>query len=409
MSAPARVGGRTYYPHVEGLRGVAALYVFLFHIWQLAIQNTATGTLLGWFAFTPFMQYGHFAVVAFIVISGYCLALPVALRPDMRFDAKTFFLRRARRLMPAYVPVVLLSVLPFCAVALLQGRAINVPHVVLAVALHLGLIHNLSFATTEYLNGPLWSIALEAQIYVVFALLLIPVWRRFGLAAQLGLALVLGLVPHFMLHSLDWTSPWLCGLFAMGVVAAAFTARASSMPKLPWKVLAVLAGVVAIALIAPFSDGVTPDGALWPMDVALGAAVALFFVAAVHDDRIPLARFLASRTVVLLGTFSYSLYLIHAPLVDLTSAILHRVHAGTLASAIVWSALIPAVLLLAYGFYRVFERPFLSSGFRKAMDIETGATGGAEADATVPSAASASVQTLSEEIVVTDLAARPAI
>jgi peptidoglycan/LPS O-acetylase OafA/YrhL len=398
MSAPARVGGRTYYPHVEGLRGVAALYVFLFHIWQLAIQHTTTGTLLGWMTFTPFMQYGHFAVAVFIVISGYCLALPVAMRPDMRFDAKTFFVRRARRLMPAYVPVVFLSVIPFCAVALLQGKHINVPHVALAVALHLGLVHNLSFATTEYLNGPLWSIALEAQIYVAFALILIPVWRRFGLAAQLGVALALGLLPHFVLHSLDWTSPWLCGLFAMGVVAAAFTARASSMPKLPWKTLTFVAAAVAVVLIAPFRDQITADGALWPMDVALGAAVALFFVASVHDERIPFARFLASRPVVLLGTFSYSLYLIHAPLVDLTSAILHRAHAGTLLSALAWGALIPLVVLAAYGFYRVFERPFLSSGFRAAMDVETGAKTATAATAQLPT----------DEIVVTELTAHHA-
>ena len=410
MNAPARVCGRTYYPHVEGLRGVAALYVFLFHIWQLAVQNVATGTLLGWMAFTPFMQYGHFAVAVFIVISGYCLALPVAMKPDLRFDAKKFFLRRARRLMPAYVPVVLLSVIPFCAVALLQGRQINAPHIVLAVLLHLGLIHNLSFATTEYLNGPLWSIALEAQIYVAFALVLIPVWRRFGLAAQLGVALVLGMIPHFVLHSLDWTTPWLCGLFAMGVVAAAFTARAPSLPNLPWKLLTLLAATVSIVLIAPFRDMVTPDGALLPMDLAAGATVALFFIAAARDERIPFARFLALRPVVLVGTFSYSLYLIHAPLVDLTSAVLHRVHAGTLASVLAWGALIPVVVLLAFAFYRVFERPFLSSGFRTAMDIETGAIETGAADATAAaSAASASIPTVAEDIVVAELAAHPAI
>ncbi|HZW54556.1 MAG TPA: acyltransferase [Candidatus Elarobacter sp.] len=373
MNAPVRAGGRTYYPHVEGLRGVAALYVFLFHIWQIAVQNAASGTLLGWFAATQyFLQYGHFAVAVFIVISGYCLALPVAARDGLRFDAKKFFVRRAWRLMPAYVPVVLLSVIPFAAAALLQGKHVNPPHIALAVGMHLALVHNLFYATTEYLNGPLWSIALECQIYVAFALVLIPVWRRFGLVAQLGVALALGLAPHFVLHSFDWTSPWLCGLFGMGVAAAAFTARAESLPKLPWKLLALAATVVAVALLSQFRDNVTPDGMLWVPDVALGAAVALFFVASAHDGRMLPARFLATRPIVLLGTFSYSLYLIHAPLVDVAGAALHRAHAGSLTSALAWGALVPVVLLLAYGFYRVFERPFLSSGFKAAMDAETG-------------------------------------
>ncbi len=370
MSAPIQVADRTYYPHVEGLRGVAALYVFVFHIWQTAIQHPATGTLTAWFAATPFLQYGHFAVAAFIVISGYCLALPVAQRGVASFDAKQFFVRRAWRLMPAYVPVVLLSVIPFCAVALLSGARINLPHIGIAVALHLALIHNLFFATTEYLNGPLWSIALECQIYVVFALLLIPVWRRFGLAAQLALALALGFVPHFafqrVTEAFDWTVPWLLGLFAMGVVAAAICAR-PALPRLPWNALAAIGGVIALVFIVQFHDGVTPDFGLWPGDVALGAAIALFFVAAHRDARIVPARLLSARPVVFLGTFSYSLYLIHAPLVDLVGILLKRAHAGPLASVLVWALVVIAVVALAYGFYRLFERPFMSASFRRAM------------------------------------------
>ena len=129
MSAPIQVADRTYYPHVEGLRGVAALYVFVFHIWQTAIQHPATATLGGWFASTGFFQLGHFSVPAFIVVSGFCLGLPVAQKPGKAFDPKRFFLRRARRLMPAYVPVVLLSTIPFAATAVILGGHVNVPHV----------------------------------------------------------------------------------------------------------------------------------------------------------------------------------------------------------------------------------------------------------------------------------------
>jgi peptidoglycan/LPS O-acetylase OafA/YrhL len=373
VSAPIRIADRTYYPHVEGLRGVAALYVFVFHIWQTAIQHPATGTLTAWLAATtPLLQYGHFAVAAFIVISGYCLALPVAQRAGVPFDAKRFFVRRAWRLMPAYVPVVLLSAIPFSAVAVLSGAQMNFPHVGLAIVLHLALIHNLFFATTEYLNGPLWSIALECQIYAVFALLLIPVWRRFGLAAQLGVALVLGFVPHFVFQhvvdrAFDWTVPWLLALFAMGVVAAGICAR-PTLPKLPWNALAAAAAVLAIAVLVPFRDGVTADFWLWPGDLALGAAIALFFIAAHRDARIVPARLLAMRPVVFLGTFSYSLYLIHAPLVDLAGVLLKRAHAGTLESVLAWALIVPVVGALAYGFYRVFERPFMTPSFRRAME-----------------------------------------
>jgi peptidoglycan/LPS O-acetylase OafA/YrhL len=369
MSATARVGGRTYYAHVEGLRGVAALYVFVFHIWQTAIQHADTATLHGWYPATLFLQYGHFSVAAFIVISGYCLGLPVAQRAGKAFDVVRFFARRARRLMPAYVPVVFLSVIPFCATVLLAGKHVNVPHVGIAIAMHLALIHNLFYATTEYLNGPLWSIALECQIYVVFALLLIPVWRRFGTAAQLAVALVVGFLPHVLTHSFDWTVPWLVALFALGVAAADLSARAT-LPRLPWNALAIGAAVVAGVALIPFSDGYVTSWDLAAPDLAVGVAVALFFVAAHRDDRILPARLLALRPVVFLGTFSYSLYLIHAPIVDLVGALLVRAHAGIALSLGVWAVLIVAITAAAYGFYRVFERPFLSAPFRRAIDAD---------------------------------------
>jgi peptidoglycan/LPS O-acetylase OafA/YrhL len=360
---------RTFYPHVEGLRGVAALYVFLFHVWQAGIEHPATATLALLFGATWWLlQYGHFAVAAFIVISGFCLALPVAASGTLRFDPKDFFVRRARRLMPAYVAVVFLSILPWCITALLEGQRISPPHIALATLMHLALIHNLFYATTEYLNGPLWTIALECQIYLVFAVLLIPVWRRFGLIAQLAIALALGLVPHYALLSLDWTLPWLLGLFAMGVAAASLVAR-KTLPRVPFGWLALAATAVTVVLVLPYREGVTPDGALWPADFAAGAAIALFFVAGARNERLLPVRLLALRPVVLLGTFSYSLYLIHGPLVDVTGAALARLHAGVPASALAYALLVPLVVAAAYAFYRVFERPFMSTEFRRAIEL----------------------------------------
>jgi peptidoglycan/LPS O-acetylase OafA/YrhL len=179
---------------------------------------------------------------------------------------------------------------------------------------------------------------------------------------------------------LDWTWPWLCGLFGMGVVAASCTARIESLRRVPWGLLSFAALALGVVLTAPFVDGVTQDGALWPADLAIGAAVALFFVAASGNDRIVPARLLALRPVVLLGTFSYSLYLIHAPIVDLVGACIGRWHASATTAIVAYGALIPAVVVLAYGFYRVFERPFMSKALRTALDIETRAEPASGAD-----------------------------
>lgn len=361
------VQARRYYAHVEGLRGVAALYVFLFHLWNTGtMQGAALAPLRGT---TSFLQYGHYAVVAFIVISGYCLGLPVAARPGHAFRVRDFFVRRARRLMPAYVAALALSVVIVLATNALRGHHIPAWHLFVGVVAHLALVHNLVPALAEYINGPMWSIALECQIYVVFALLLVPVWRRFGPFAQLALALALGLAPHFLFHgALDAAVPWLLGLFAMGVVAAQLTARPQPS-RVPWRAVSAGAGVVALVVVA-LNGQSTPDGALWLPDLVAGAALALFLIASVDRAGV-VARVLAARPVVFLGTFSYSLYLLHGPAVEFTGEALTRAHAGAALSAGAYAALTALVLAGAYAFYRLVERPFMSPQLRAALDVET--------------------------------------
>jgi peptidoglycan/LPS O-acetylase OafA/YrhL len=358
---------RWYFPHVEGLRGLAALYVFLYHVWQTGISHQGA-TLSVLLPLTlPWLQFGHFAVAVFIVISGYCLGLPVAQRLKAPFDVRRFAMRRARRLGPAYVLALFLSVIPFFVATALRGQHIPLWHVGVAMATHLALVHNWIPSLAEYLNGPMWSIALECQIYVIFALLLIPVWKRFGPWAQLAIAVLLGLLPHFALHGrLDYSISWLLGLFAMGVAAAHVTAKGGMVSRV-WRWIAFGIGLVALAAVLPQGDAAN-DGSLWPADLLVGTAVSLLFVTS-NEAALPwMARLLSLRPIVTLGTFSYSLYLVHGPLVVVTGAALARYHAGVAASAVAYALLIPSVIGLAYAFYRVAERPFLSAAFRSAIE-----------------------------------------
>jgi peptidoglycan/LPS O-acetylase OafA/YrhL len=125
--------------------------------------------------------------------------------------------------------------------------------------------------------------------------------------------------------------------------------------------------VLALAAVALHGEG-TPDGAYLWADLVVGAAVAVFFVASSAERPGILARALALRPVVLAGAFSYSLYLIHGPVVELTGTALARLHAGVASGAIVYALLIPLMLAAAYGFYLMAERPFLSPSLRAAID-----------------------------------------
>ena len=154
---------------LDGLRGLAALYVVLGHCLGFVPQTSGSDYNHDY----VYLSHGHEAVVLFIVISGYCLALP--LMQGKWSGAKDFYRRRVRRILPAYYAAFLF------ALALVVTRAIpcdvNVPNPHLTTAgiiSHLLLMSNLigigNLGNSE-INGCFWSVALECQIYVVFPLL----------------------------------------------------------------------------------------------------------------------------------------------------------------------------------------------------------------------------------------------
>jgi len=101
----------------------------------------------------------------------------------------------------------------------------------------------------------------------------------------------------------------------------------------------------------------------------VGIAVGLFFVASAGRDGalwFP-ARLLALRAFERLGLFSYSIYLLHVPFVYTLYEliVMHRITG--VAANLLYVALIPAVLVVSYGWYRVLERPFMSSRLRAAV------------------------------------------
>jgi peptidoglycan/LPS O-acetylase OafA/YrhL len=351
-----------YYPHIEGLRGVTALYVVLYHVWQngIVLRVDVFGAVLP--VMTRFLAFGHYAVAVFIVISGYCLGLPVLRGPTLPFDPKRFAKRRARRLLPAYMLVLSLSLIPFAITHSLRGDHVPISHVAASFVTHVLLIHNLYRAAALSINAPMWSIALECQIYVVFALVLVPVWRRYGWCAQLVVAVALGILPHFALHGgFDWTAPWMLGLFGMGFAAAA-NQRSGGVSR--WAALG--AAFLALGIVLPSSDPSPND---WAKDSLVGVAVALFLLTSASAGRSTLVgRALSAPFIIALGTFSYSLYLVHGPLVAMTCAALARYHVGVVGSLASYAGLVVATLGVAYGLYRVAELPFMSAALRSSNE-----------------------------------------
>ena len=350
--SPARVGG------LDGIRGLAALYVVLNHVFLRAFPGYPHDTAPWW---AGWLIYGRFAVVVFIVLSGFSLALQPA-RHDWRLDGLIRYARRrARRILPAYWGALALSLAVAWLVLPPPGQPVPTPRTVVTNAV---LVQDLVLAPSP--NRAFWSIAVEAQLYLVLPLLLLLVRRRGPVTMVIGVTsavVALGLIaPHLsrLQQALVQAPPDLAALFALGVASVALTRPGSATRSWPWPWLALAAAAAFLAGIWLLGSVRTLDHLIW-VDLALGPAVACLLVGLATGAPARLLRLLETRPVVALGSFSYSLYLVHAPVVVVVHErlVAGRVGPGVPDFLVTAAVAVPLAVLLARSFAGVFERPWL--------------------------------------------------
>jgi peptidoglycan/LPS O-acetylase OafA/YrhL len=352
---------------LDGLRGVAAAIVVLHHTLLLtpAISNVymqgpfpERGSMAWWLSYTPLKiaSAGSEAVLVFFVLSGLVLALPVLRRTD--FDWSAYYPRRMVRL---YVPVIA-SVL-LAVVLVLAVPQVDVPSGSKWLFLHSipelswpKVIHAMSLFDGDFqLNNPLWSLQWEIAFSVCLPVFVLGAFalRRLWLVGVLA-ALVaswIGLITGT--PSLTYLPVFFAGtLLAVGLpdirrLADRLAARWTG--HLVWVALLVGAG---LALVAPWLIGADRRLETLPRNLA-GALVpfaAVVIVVCALGWR-PLAAVLSRGVLRQLGLISFSLYLVHAPVLVFTSHLM----AGQSRYLINPIALTLCVLV-AYGFYWLVEK-----------------------------------------------------
>ena len=364
-----------HYAFLDGMRGFAALYVTFHHFigWNLIGVSPAIAGPLRVFG------SGHTVVSIFIVLSGFSLMLPVVSSPEgkLRGGFIEYIRRRARRILPPYYAALLLSVaLPAFAGAVLFSQPI-LPKADSLVA-HIFMAHNLAPRWSSDINIALWSVATEWQIYFLFPLILLPVWRRFGNAALIATGFFLGVLPIFRAETLSNACPWYIGLFALGQAGASLSARIT--PETNPRQYAMRLTLIVCALltlytiagraVAPFVSRIGPVAVNYLTetlkDGLLGGGVLCvilycFLRRRCGDENSLLLRFLESRAGMILAPFSYSLYLTHAIILALLFT-LGKYYQWESMTLLAFRAFVgvPLALALGYGFYLACERPFSS-------------------------------------------------
>ena len=317
MAAPVQHRSHDgFRPDIEGLRGVAVLIVVLFHAGLAGVAG------------------GFVGVDVFFVISGFLITGLLVREHGKtgRIALLPFYARRARRLLPAAV-VVLVATL-FAAmnlVAPLDRPAVGLDGA--AAALSIGNIR-FALASGDYfatISAPspflhFWSLAVEEQFYLVWPALILLVARGRHPRVLIGLTLVAVVAASFVANlvltdlAANWafyslpTRAWELGLGGLVAIAAGALGRTP-------RVVTGLLGWIGLAAIIVAT--LTFDAALaWPGVAALVPSLGTAALLAGGSGRVGPNRILVLAPLRDLGKISYSLYLVHWPVLVLAPFVL---------------------------------------------------------------------------------------
>lgn len=283
---------------LTSLRGVAAIWVFLFHLDLMRpVLPAALGRLLA-------IGRGYIAVDLFFALSGFVLAFNYResfVKRPFRAAWPDFLLRRVARVMPLNAAIVAVLAL---AVRLAPGRAgdnfaaAQNPGAVIA---NLLLVQDWGFAPS--IDKPAWSVSVETAVYLAFPLLLALAWSR-------RLWLPVALAGVAALWWVAWTGR---GVISRGTLEgdlirgfAGFTFGLLCFRAFTSRLIPPAAGRFDLAVVVGFWVALLfSPGDLLP--VLLCPAVILSLALA----RGPAAGLLSLKPLHYLGEISYSVYLVH--------------------------------------------------------------------------------------------------
>jgi peptidoglycan/LPS O-acetylase OafA/YrhL len=304
-----------YRPGLDGLRAIAVAAVFLYH------------SRIDW------LPGGFLGVDLFFVLSGYLITslLLAEWQAGNRIDLRRFWLRRARRLFPAVV-VVVLAALALAAIfsrdVLSATRGDAISSLLYYTNWHEIIANHSYFARMgrPSLLQHLWSLAVEEQFYVIWPLLLVPGLVLFG-RRRLPFVVIAGIAGSaalmWLLYNPDNPSRVWYGtdsrafLLLMGILLALVWPVFERMRRtLPVLELFGVAALVATVLLFRQMQDFNPT--FWQGGDLAAAFCFAVLIAAVAHPKTGLGQALGIAPLRWIGERSYGIYLWHYPVVELT-------------------------------------------------------------------------------------------
>jgi peptidoglycan/LPS O-acetylase OafA/YrhL len=292
------------------------------------------------------LRAGSHGVDLFFVLSGFCLSYPTIARMQRdgfaRFDVARFAAHRIVRIVPPYY----LAIAFFVAFAL----ALNAARIALPAPMPHGTISPADVAMqalfldgpqVKLLNGSFWTLPVEFRWYFLFPIVLW-VWTKSPKAFALIAA---GAAMLFATRGAN-VDAFVLPAFMSGIVAAAIHVRQIRLGWWPAAACIVLLGTAFATM--PQTEWTYDFNPFWYL------ASFAFVVAAGGSPR--LSALLSLRVLTIVGFASYSIYLLHEPLIAFAQGRgLNPLAAATIGIA------------AGFAFWAVAERPFVEGRVRKRL------------------------------------------
>ncbi len=342
---------------LDGLRGCAVLLVVWYHVWLVSGQ--AAGP------FTFIAQAGFLGVDLFFFISGFCLFYPYARAAAGGRPAPTiahFFERRAMKIVPSYGIALAVFAIVY------RAQFASPQDALWQIVAHLTFIHPLSPSTFGTISGPLWTIGIEVQFYLLFPLIVIGFarspWIGYLVLAALAEAYrcwigALGLDTSFW-----WINqlPAVVDLFAAGMLGAhAFVmlrARAATVDSSRMTIVSLCAWLCALVGlgIVSVSGASAGDAHAWFNAHRVVIGPLCFVLALSTSFALPAWHaVVAARALGFLSTISYNLYLWHLE-------VMVWVHNAIGSPGWTLAISLPCAIAIAMVVTYAVERPLLRAG-----------------------------------------------
>lgn len=368
ISSAAFTDTKPHYELLDGLRGVAALLVVFYHIFE-GLSFAAGGTLI------TTINHGYLAVDFFFILSGFVIGYAYDDRWKRNMTLGNFFTRRLIRLHPMIIMGTIIGAITFCIQGSVQWDGSHVATSAVMLALLAAMFFIPAYPGAGYdvrgngeifsLNGPSWSLFFEYIGNILYALFIHRLSNR-GLAilvalSGIGLAwfALFDIVGYGMLGvgwTLDGANFWggmlrMLFPFSLGMLLSRHFRPIKTRGAF-W----ICSAVLLILFCVPYIEGKSP--------VCLNGVYELICIALIFPALVWIAASgkttdkQSTRICRFLGDISFPLYAIHYPLMYLFYAWLIKNKLYTFTECWQMAALVyTGSILLAYLCLKCYDEP----------------------------------------------------